>query len=500
MAAVLALLFVVPAQNGARLSRAPAALPHTTPAPAPRGETFATAGRRAVSTLTGVYYRPPGDWRACNAIGCPTGDRDWGYDSLTYTLALRVGATEDQTLVPALRALTANARTYPAPCQQVSPCASWSDVPEWDAVALADEYQATGDPVALAKAQTAFAFVNNASVFALGACPSVPYQQPGGGKSGLKTLETEANAVKAALLLYRATRDSAYLDVARVGYDAARTYFLDPKVPLYTVYTFDDGRSCKQLPHRFFASVNGDMIWSGVELHRDTGERTYLDQATATATAVQRYLSDGRGIFADLQAENDIVEPLVEGMNSLAQNGQRFARTWLLNNAAAALSSRAPDGSFGRFFDGPPPANTVTAWQTNGALALEITAASLAPKTVVRSTRAWMGGTGVQRQLSALPASMRFRGFGIALIGTLGEHCCQKGHARVIVDGHETFDGSGIWQNKSSDRLSTPGTILFAWRWRTAGPHTLTFLPGSVNLKEGGPFLHLAGYDLLKRG
>jgi hypothetical protein len=246
--------------------------------------------------------------------------------------------------------------------------------------------------------------------------------------------------------------------VALAGYEAARAYFLDPRVALYSVYLFDDGRGCRELPHRFFASVNGDMIWSGLELYRDTGQSAYLDQATATAAAVERDLSDDRGVFVDLQAENDVVEPLVEAMDALARTGQGAARHWLLSNAGAALSARTAGGSYG-LFDGPPPATTVTAWQTNGRLAL-----------------------------------------GIALLGTLGERYCERGHSRVLVDGRETFDRSGIWQNKSSVRRSIAGTVPFAWRWRTPGRHTLTFLPGSENQEEGGPFLHLAGYRVLKHG
>lgn len=462
------------------------------------GETFAAAARHAVATLAGVYYAGGGEWRACDAPGCPAGDFDWGYDSLTYTLALGTAAMQDQGPRTMLRTLAARARVYPAPCKRALPCGSWSDVPEWDAIALADEYQATGDPIALAKAKAAFAFVERARVFALGACPSVPYQQPGGGKDHLKTLETEANAVKAGLLLYRATHDREYLASARAGYDAARTYFLDAHVPLYSVYVFDDGHRCRQLPHRFFASVNGDMIWSGAELYRDTGRHSYLEQATATADAVERHLSDGRGIFADLQAENDVVEPLVEGMDELARRGQPQARAWLLANAAAALSAQTPDGSFGRFFDGPPPATTVTAWQTNGGLALEIVAGAIAPAMTAGSTDDWAAMNVVPRQITTLPATLAFRGFGIALLGTLGERCCAFGHARVLVDGRQSFDRSGIWQDKSSVRRSLPGTILLAWRWRTAGPHVLTFLPGIENAKEGGSFLHLVGYEVLR--
>ena len=141
-------------------------------------------------------------------------------------------------------------------------------------------------------------------------------------------------------------------------------------MPLYTVYVLRRRPRCTQLPHRFFASVNGDMIWSGAELAKDTGQ-SGLPRAGARDRASRRLdLIDRRGVFADLQAENDVVEPLVEAMARLAQGGQAFARAWILRNAAAALSARTADGSFGRFFDGPPPRTTVTAWQTNGGLAL----------------------------------------------------------------------------------------------------------------------------------
>jgi hypothetical protein len=269
-------------------------------------------------------------------------------------------------------------------------------------------------------------------------------------------------------------------------------------VPLYTTYVFDDGHACAQLPHRFFASVNGDMIWAGIELQHDTGDAAYLHEAVASARAVVQHLSDANGVFADLQAENDVVEPLVEAMAALASRGEGFARTWILRNAAVALSARTGDGSFGRFFDGPPPTTTVTAWQTNGGLALEIAAAALAPGAVARPGSGWSAAVHVSRELDALPATLTFRGSGIALLGTLGERCCESGHASVLVDGRETFDRTGIWQDKSSSGLAIPDTVLFAWRWRAAGPHTLTFEPGTTNGKEGGPFLHIVGCELLR--
>jgi hypothetical protein len=370
-------------------------------------------------------------------------------------------------------------------------------VAAWDAIASLREYTATRDQRALARAQAAFAYVENATQYAVGACPRIRYQQADGDANRLKTLETDANMIKAALLLYRATRESSYLAAATRTYAAVRAYFLDPRVPLYSVYVFDDGQRCTQLPHRFFASVNGDMIWSGFHLARITGERPYLDDALASARAVDHYLSDPAGVFADLQAENDVVEPLVEAMLVLARDGkQDFARRWILRNAAAALSARKRDGTFGRFFDGPPPRAMTTAWQTNGGLAIEIAAATLAPRQQVPPTNRWTGSRFVAHQISELPATLSFTGSGIALIGTLGEQCCEPGHARVLVDGHETFDRTGIWQNKSSSGRSLPDSILFAWRWPTRGEHTIRFEAPDTNAKEGGPFLHLEGYML----
>jgi endo-1,4-beta-D-glucanase Y len=67
-----------------------------------------------------------------------------------------------------------------------------------------------------------------------------------------------------------------------------------------------------------------------------------------------------------------------------------------------------------------------------------------------------------------------------------------------LVDGRETFDRTGIWQNKSSAGRRLAHSVLFAWRWPTRGTHTLTFQPVIANAKEGESFLHLVGYELLR--
>lgn len=262
--------------------------------------------------LARVYHNA--GWRPCPLPDCRAVNRDWGVDSLTYTLYLRWQTTHDAALVPYMTALASTAPLYPAPCHGIGGLlCTWSDAPQWDVVAALREYEVTGkNTVALDRAIRAFDTVEGSDVYTGGGCRDIRYQQPFGYLDRLKTLETEATAVKTALLLYRFTSSERYLDIAIARYARARRYYLDPTVPLYTVFVFDFDGKCRQVPRRFFASVNGEMISNGLALFYFTGNRAYRRQALATAAAVADRLNDARGIFADLQADNDIVEPLVE--------------------------------------------------------------------------------------------------------------------------------------------------------------------------------------------
>ena len=454
-------------------------------------------GAQASQALLHVFYTGAGTWRDCASPDCHSYNQDWGVDSLTYTAWLRWKTAGDVAMLAPLAALVRTAPVYPQPCTGL-PCKSWSDVPEWDAIAAVREYEVLRDPLALEKAKRAFAFVDRSSVFALGACPEIHYQLPMGQGNHLKTLETDANYIKAALLLYDATGEAAYLDAAKREYAAVRSRYLDRNFELYTVYVFDDGHQCTQVPRRFFASVNGDMIWSGFELARLTNDVGYRQEAYATARSVDAKLSDARGIYADLQAENDIVEPLVEAMWVLAAEERgAFARAWIARNAAAALGARKDDGTFGRFFDGPAPGAMTTAWQTNGGLALEIAAERLRPPGNVLVVNDWRDAQHIERHVDDVPVTIDFYGRGISLIGAIGADCCEPGHARVFIDGRETTDGTGIWQNKSSSGKTLPNSVLFAWQWPKPGHHTVTIESGIYDAKEGGSFIELAGYDVL---
>ncbi|HEX9064531.1 MAG TPA: hypothetical protein VF843_05450 [Streptosporangiaceae bacterium] len=430
---------------------------------------------------------------------CSQRNLDWGSDSLTYALYLRWQFTGDRTVPPIMQALTSTARLYSAAN------GGWSDGPEWDAVADVREYQVTGDAVALQKAEAAFALVDSTDVsrFALGACPGIDYQRAYGAGGGIKTLETDSNYIKAALLLYQVTRNPSYLAKAEVKYQAARRYFLSPGAPLYTAHVLDRGGQCDQVRGLFFASVNGNMIWAGATLASDTGTARYLMQAVATAKAVGRVLSDGTGVFTDLQTEADVVEPLVEGMYLLATaDREKFARNWLIAAASAAAAERAPDGAYGRFFNGPPQAGPITAWQANGGIAIMIAAAKLDPIGVPADPWFWRHAVFVPDDRSLPPGPrgavrLSLTGQAIAITGYLGEQGSKPGHARILIDGRPMTNRVGIWQGKFSGPQALPDQVLFAWRWPADGTHrvTITADPGRP---PGSTYFHMTGYYIVR--
>ncbi len=155
---------------------------------APR--TFAERAAAAAAVMKTTLYTS-GAWRACTPkSACGTRYKDWGADAMTYALHLRSRTASDPDVAPIMRALNATGPTY-GTCTAAK-CPSWSDTPLWDAIAALREHQVTGEASALARARQGFDFVDLATRFALGACPTINYQRPGGGADYyLKTLETD---------------------------------------------------------------------------------------------------------------------------------------------------------------------------------------------------------------------------------------------------------------------------------------------------------------------
>ncbi len=459
-------------------------------APADRLRTFSQYAGDAVATVLRVWYAGGSAFVACPGCG-PGVSSDWGTDSLVEVLYERWQLAHD----PLVAAAFANIVTG----EPANTLGGFSDVPMWDAVAALRAYDVTGDPRALANARQQYRRLVSSAHFALGPCRPLDGQVHDRGGGGLVTLETDANRILAAVLLARRTGDTAEaradLADAQTIYAAVRATFLDPRLPLYTVYAFGAGGACAQVPRQFFASVNGRMIEAGLALAAATHRQHFADEARATGDAIA-LLADDRGIFADLQAQNDIVTPLVLAMLALSRGGDAAATDWILRNAGAAAHARAPDGSYARFFDGPPPPSgaKVSVFETSGAFALMVAAGALAPDRQPEPD-AWPQAVSHAVAIAAAPAVYAFTGSGIALIGALPKpgspDChkltvgpCEGGHVRLRIDRHEMVDRIGIWQGKAL--VDSPATVLFAWRWPAAGPHELELDPAAYNPKQGG--------------
>jgi hypothetical protein len=458
------------------------------------GATYQALATRSVRLLESTFYNGTGLWHMCVPGTCNTKNRDWGADALTNVLAFRWLTGHDPTVLPFMRTLVQTAHLW-TPGERGS-----SDSVMWDAVADVRMYQVTGSKVALAKAEAALRWIGTVPGLATGACPVIDYQWPHGHRGRLKTIETESNYIKAALLLYQITGKPGYLLRAQQQYAHVRRYFFVPSARLYTAYLFDNGSACRDVPGQYFASVNGNMIWAGQALAAATGSSRYLSQAVATARAAAAHLSDGAGVFADLQADNDITGPLVEAMYSLATAGhQAFAASWLMTNASAAGADDNSLGEFGRFFDGPPPGSLATAWQISGGIAIMAAAAALHPGGRPAGPAFWAHATFVAdgRSLHGQGLRIAFTGQAIAIMGTIGDICCTAGHARVFVDGVQTFNRTGIWQNMSSPSRRQPDQVLFAWRWKADGFHVITIRPAQYDPEEGGSFFRMTGYQVV---
>lgn len=458
------------------------------------GGTYRALAARSVRLLESTFYNGSGMWHMCVPGNCNTKNRDWGADALSNVLYFRWQTAHDPTVLPVVRRLVQTTHLW-TPGEHGS-----SDSVMWDAVADVRMYQVTGSQAVLAKAEAAIRWLGTVPGLATGACPVIDYQWPYGHRGRLKTIETASNFIKAALLLYRITGKQSYLLRAQAQYALVRRYFFVPSAQLYTAYMFDSGSACPVVPGLYFASVNGLMIWAGQALAAATGSSSYLSQAVATAQAVRAHLSDGAGVFTDLQADNDITGPLVEAMYSLATTGhQAFAARWLMANASAAGADDNSLGEFGRFFDGPPPGTLATAWQISGGIVIMAAAAALDPAGRPADPTFWGHATFVAdgRSLRGRALRISFTGRAIAIMGTIGAICCMAGHARVFVDGVQTFSRVGIWQNMSDPARQQPDQVLFAWRWKADGHHVITIRPARYDREEGGTFFQMTGYQVV---
>lgn len=493
VAVMVTIALVTPASGEAAEASAPAV-------------SFAQMGEVAASTLVTVFYRGKGVWWLDAAAAGGTGrnsSHDWGADSMIYAAWLRWTTVQDARVPKIMAEMQQSSVDYAKGSMR------WSDVPMWDSIADSREFDVlkTVRPAlaakALEKAKSAFAYVDADTQhcqFARGAAPTIDFQTA--KRPHYKTLETDGNYIKAAILLYDETGDPQYLARAERKYAAVRTYFLDPTVPLYTLEGSDDGTTWSPHPRLFFSSINGIMLWNSYRLGLLTKKSAYTQDAVASLHAIVDHLADATGIFESLEAEWDTHEPMVEAMWMLAKSGDAavapIASRWITANATAAASSVADDGLRDRFFGGiaplvtHPPAGQparVTAWQEAGGFALAMAAADLAGRTTA-ATDYWRGATyhALDLAVGEAPQSITCTARAITLIGPLE---AGRRHVLVSIDGVPLESQMGIFPTCEQ---RCPNAVLFAWRWPTGGSHTILLTPDVAKKNAKTKPLQLDGY------
>src|SRR5271165_3989319 len=158
---------------------------------------------------------------------------------------------------------------------------SYYDDNEWVGIELVRVHKLDHSSAALSQAEQIMAFVMAGWQTNPGErCPGgVPFSdRPPGDEE--RNAVTNAPAAELGVQLYRVTHDAAYLRFAEMAYGWVRQCLLEP-TDLYADHLEAEG----ELEPTEWSYNQGSMIGAGVLLYQSTGDRTYLEQATATARA-----------------------------------------------------------------------------------------------------------------------------------------------------------------------------------------------------------------------
>jgi rhamnogalacturonyl hydrolase YesR len=175
----------------------------------------------------------------------------------------------DRAPAPAYQAMVVKEKTDPR----------FYDDNEWIAIALMDAYARTHKKEYLETSKLIYRFLLTG------------HNQVGGGgfyweEGNLKSKNTCSNGpgVLAALRLYQATKDNAYLDTAISVYNWTKKSLLSPKGVYYDAIRVPS----MKIDSAFYTYNAGSMLQSGVILYNITHDRAYLDDAIKVADGAEK--------------------------------------------------------------------------------------------------------------------------------------------------------------------------------------------------------------------
>ena len=193
------------------------------------------------ATATGARTRSP---TRCTCIGCSPGD---------------------PAVAPIMNALTATSPTSHS---------GLSDVPLWDSIAAAREYQVTGNLAALRKAEALSASWPTRSSSRSAPARASSTSSPAAAAPSSRPWRPAPTTSRPPLLLYQITTPRSYLTQARGPVPGGPAVLPVPGRPaLHRLRVRQRVVLHARCPGRYFGSVNGNMIWAGYYLAQATGQR-----------------------------------------------------------------------------------------------------------------------------------------------------------------------------------------------------------------------------------
>lgn len=226
------------------------------------------------------------------------------------------------------------------------------------AVALAQAYQITGNPVYLTRAEQTETFVLSGSDSAAGG--GVYWNYPNSAwKDAISTLQ----GARGAALLYEITGQSSYLNDATSLYNWAATHLQTSNGLYYQQYQISSG-SATGTP---IVNSAGDGISLNIQLYKATGIQSYLTEAQTIAnTSLTSYFNSSTGAIND---EGYWAFELVDGLLDLYQIDHDAQYLSAVEGGMQYLYNDMQDtnGHYGTYWGrgGPLTGTTLSSWDLN---------------------------------------------------------------------------------------------------------------------------------------
>lgn len=235
----------------------------------------------------------------------------------------------------------------------------------WWVIGLARAYEITGEEIYLEKSITGFERVWEGS-----------YDPEGGGMywdfhhSG-KNACINYPTIIAAMRLYNITGEESYLEKAKEIYTWGRENLFDSTNGRIADHISANG----DVGYEDYTYNQGTAIGASVMLYKETGNKSYLDDAILIADYTKNVMSNDNGILpaeGDWNEQGVLKSIFVHYMKDLIEKGeQEQYLEWIIDNANTAWKHRDPVREImHRDYTKPAPSGIIQSYEASSGVAL----------------------------------------------------------------------------------------------------------------------------------